>query len=428
VNLVAKIKQEIRRHADKGFVHLMTSSVVCRVLEFGFYVIIARLMAEDDVGLWFLLENILRIALLTEGLGLIPGLVQFASSEPKNSVGYLRFVARIGLAWSLALAGGVLAYSFAPWLPAGAGAELRLLALLPIVAYAFKASIGWMRVKQQFQRTGLVNFLHSAIMTLGALTIAAPMGVTGLIITVYLAKLIPLAIYAPKIWATMNEPVGPLARDSIRALLKYSLAAMVANSLSMLLFLADVFLLGVILESLDVIADFRLAMMIPFGFLFLGQSFAGYMLPQWSERWQDLAYLRRSYRRCLGILTACYGGLLIVMVTLGGTIINVAFGERYSGGVEIFQWAALGVFLAGSFRVTSGNFLAAIRKTHINMINALFYGTANIVLNLLLIPRFGSLGAVWTTVCVIALSAACNNILIARYLRPEKASNSKPTP
>ena len=67
----------------------------------------------------------------------------------------------------------------------------------------------------------------------------------------------------------------------------------------------------------------------------------------------------------------------------------------------------------GSVRKLLGNVNAAMKKSEVNLAIAVASGILNILLNLTLIPRMGSIGAAIATVCV-SISVSLMNCLFLR--------------
>ena len=76
-----------------------------------------------------------------------------------------------------------------------------------------------------------------------------------------------------------------------------------------------------------------------------------------------------------------------------------------------------GYFFAATFRIPYGNIIAALGNAKANLINAIFSGTANIILDIILIMKFGSIGAAWATTAVYIISSIIHYIFIVRYMK-----------
>ena len=76
-----------------------------------------------------------------------------------------------------------------------------------------------------------------------------------------------------------------------------------------------------------------------------------------------------------------------------------------------------GYIVAGSFRAPAGNILASIKKVKVNFYNAIITGIANIILDVILIYKYGSNGAAVATVLVFIITSIISNTYLFRYLK-----------
>ncbi len=92
------------------------------------------------------------------------------------------------------------------------------------------------------------------------------------------------------------------------------------------------------------------------------------------------------------------------MTFLSTAIVTLLFGDAYAqaGSVlAIHIWAAVFVFLG----VASGKWFLAENRQILSLQRTVFGAIANIIFNLLMIPKFGVLGSAWATVLSYAIAA-----------------------
>jgi O-antigen/teichoic acid export membrane protein len=77
----------------------------------------------------------------------------------------------------------------------------------------------------------------------------------------------------------------------------------------------------------------------------------------------------------------------------------------------------LGYLVAGTFRIPSGNVLSAIGKLRVNFWNAVISGTANILLDVVMIKLYSAMGAAYATVIVYVISSVISTGYLWRYLK-----------
>jgi PST family polysaccharide transporter len=100
----------------------------------------------------------------------------------------------------------------------------------------------------------------------------------------------------------------------------------------------------------------------------------------------------------LYVLTAWASVVVAALLTVTATpLIALLFGDRYLGAgpvLALHAWAGIAVFLG----VASSQYLVAENLVRISMYRTALGVVANILLNLLLIPHYGALGAAAATV------------------------------
>jgi len=97
-------------------------------------------------------------------------------------------------------------------------------------------------------------------------------------------------------------------------------------------------------------------------------------------------------------------GIAFFGTVLAYPIIKILFGEPYIGAVPVFQiyiWAGIAVFLG----VATGQYLLASNLTKISFYNTILGAIVNVVLNIILIPKIGMIGAAIVTLISYTISA-----------------------
>ena len=77
-------------------------------------------------------------------------------------------------------------------------------------------------------------------------------------------------------------------------------------------------------------------------------------------------------------------------------------------------------FFSGSFRVLFGNILFIIHKVKVNLIIGIIDALANIVLDIVLIRKWGSVGAAYATLIITILSSLLSGIYLFSYFAKAK--------
>jgi len=133
-------------------------------------------------------------------------------------------------------------------------------------------------------------------------------------------------------------------------------------------------------------------------FLYLGKSIASAGFPISSELWakQDLNRLQKGMELLHKYILVLAVPVLGMVFVFSPFLIRILFGEEYLPGVAAFQVLLLGV-LCFIVAIVNNNFISATGKPGVVTKIILIAATGNILLNALLIPHLGILGAAIAT-------------------------------
>ncbi len=123
----------------------------------------------------------------------------------------------------------------------------------------------------------------------------------------------------------------------------------------------------------------------------------------WSRRSDARAY-QRSLQGSLDALCALALGLAVVVQLAGGPLVGLLFGAQFAGSTPVLQihiWAGLFVFM----RAMLNRWLTAEDLLGFALFTQVAGALANVVLNLVLIPRYGAVGAAIATVVSYATAS-----------------------
>jgi len=131
---------------------------------------------------------------------------------------------------------------------------------------------------------------------------------------------------------------------------------------------------------------------------------------------EDLSALRNIHQKTFDILSVC--GALFVVLTLAfaDKLVVLLFGADFiasAASLKILVFSTLFVYLA----IGSGTLLVVADRQILNMYFYLFGAALNIILNLILIPRFGFVGAAISNVITMFLVVALTFYFVSRKLK-----------
>lgn len=390
-------------------------NIVGKVLGFAFVAISTRLVTKEEFGLF------------TLGLSIV-GLIQaFASLNIYRSVDYfvpqylsegdygkakrvLRNVFFLGLATSTV--GAVFLFVVRHRL-ASVFSEARLDAVLFVfvllipIQTTFRTLISSFNSIKRMSYRMLMKDVLSPLMRIvfAASFILAGAGVTGLV-GGYIAGMVIAVILgavfllyeADWLWDSTSEPI------SNRSLVSYSLPLVFAGIIYSLVGQVDYFVIGYFMTSTDV-AQYRVAYLLAGNLLLALSAITPVFKPMVSENKFDTSLLRNQYQLATRWITMLTIPMAITLVVVPHVYLSVLFTAEYSLAGATVVALTVGYLLNASFG-PEGMFLEGLGHSKITLINTLVLVGVNGVLNVVLVPRLGILGAGLATGTALTIAGA----------------------
>jgi O-antigen/teichoic acid export membrane protein len=406
----------------EGFVHIFGSRVANRVIRFATSVIIVRLLTKEIFGSFSYAMNILEFFLLLNGLGVVPAILQFCSEKKdvKDKLPYLKYGLKIGISFNIVIALLIILFTRFFDLPVRGSREILFyLGLIPVFVVIFEIMGSYLRANFKNREYSYLSVSNSLFYFLGTVIGGYLFKVYGIIAGRYLAFIFAILIGQKFLKEETKKIIkieSPL-RDEKREFLKFSVIVTLTNSISQILYLLDIFLIGIILKEEKAVASYKTATLIPFALTFIPLSVMIFAYPYFAKNIKDKAKIKKYFYEMQKYLLIVNAGISLGLIIFAPLIITTLFGVQYLDSVVPFRILSLGYFFAGSFRIPAGNVIASVRKVKINLFNSVVSGVLNIGLDIVLICKFGSMGAAVATTTIFIISSMISNGYLFYYFK-----------
>jgi len=405
-----------------GFFHIFSANVINKIIQFGISVIIVRVITKEAFGMWSYANNILSFFLLVEGLGVVPGLLQFASSSKteEEKLSYLKYALLVGILFNLGLAIAILLFTTFFQLPVRGSTEiLRYLFLIPLVHVFFNILQIFLRSDLRNKQFSIVTVINTLTFFFGVLIGGYLFDIRGIVWGRYLSYIISsfVALWFVKDYYKIFVNVKIPNKEQRQDFLKFSIVSMLTNTISQMLYLLDTFLIGIIIQSGTVVASYKTATLIPFALNFIPSSVMTFAYPYFAKHKDDKNLVKNYFLKLQKYLLLLNLVISILLIVFAPFVIRLIFGAEYLDSVLPFRILSFGYLIAGTFRIPAGNIIASLKKVKVNFYNSIISGGANIVLDIILIKNYGSVGAAVATVAVFVISSFVSNIYLRKYLK-----------
>lgn len=412
--------KEIKEILKKGLIQIFSANVINKVVQFITMAFLTQIISKEDYGSFTYAQNLMSFVLLFEGAGVTTGILQYCSvsKDTKEKVGILKYGIKIGILVNVALSIGVFFYAIFGKLPIeGSRNSLMMLACVPIFSVVFSAIQVFLRSTFRNAEFSILTTFNTIIYFFATVGLSLKMSVNGLIIGMYIAYLSSIVLGTWFIRKDIFVKNIKLESDFNKVkFLKYSIITVLTNAMSQALYLLDTQLIGVFTKDEAILASYKVATTIPFNLIFIPTSIMVFAYPYFAQNKNDKEWIAKRVSQLTKILL-----VINLVIGVGGIVfanfILSIFGKQYLDAKGCFIVLMVGYIIAGTFRVPYGNILASLGLVKANLINAVFSGIANIILDVILIIKYGSIGAAYATLLVFIISSFIHYIFIKKELK-----------
>lgn len=409
---------------SKGFFHIFGASTLNKIIQFCSGIFLVRLVSKNDFGVYSQAQNIVNIFVLFIGLGTNYALMQFGSEskdiEERNS--FFKLGLKIAIPFNLLLSGLILVYANIMHIT---DLKMKIILIcmssLPMFIYLFE-------YLQIYFRTNLLNIefsklstTNTALMFLLSIVGAMSIGIFGIIFGNYLAYCITIgvAVYWLLKKQIFSHKFITIEKKVKKDFFSYSITSMFSNSISSLVYLIDIFLIGYLIKDNQILASYKTATLIPFALNFIPISIMTFIYPYFAQNRDNKNWVLKMYQKLqLGLIGFNFI-VTFILVVFAPLIIKILFGDSYLDSIPYFRVLSIGYFIASSFRIPAGNVLSMVKKIKFLFIANCMVGIVNIGLDYYLIKNYSALGASISTLSVIILTSIIYNAYLYFYLRRE---------
>lgn len=429
-NFTGQIRGEIKSSLEKGFFHIFASQGISKVTRFLSVIFVVRILTKDLYGTFSYAQNLLQMFLLINGLGVVPAILQFCceQNDHKKKLSYLKYGIRIGLLFNIVVVSVILSAIQVFSFPLkGSEHYLSLLLLMPLVLLIFEMISVYLRVEFRNREFSFFNITNTLLYFIGTVVGGYFFSAEGIIFGRYISFIVVIAwgIYLHRAEISEMRKTLLLKAKEKKEFLKFAVIVSMTNAVGQTLYLLDVFFVGLIIKVESTVAAYKTATIIPFALAFIPQSIMMFVYPYFAKNAKDKTKLKKYFYKIQNYLIALNSAITIFLLVFARQIIEILFGMEYQDSILPFRILCLGFFISSSFRILPGNLLASLRKVNINLINSIFCGVANIVLDVILIKKYGSVGAAVATTVVFFLSTLIANGYLYFYFRKKSVPEGR---
>lgn len=414
----------IKKLFKDGALHIIGAGTINKIISFCSGILIVRILSQTDYGIYTYVLNIVEIFLLTNGFGTMTGILQYGceyKDDIKNKNGIIQFGIKIGLCTSIVIAAAIGIYGLcAQEAFENSGLFLLTAACIPIMNYVVSGTEYLLRLDDMNKQYGYYSVL-SSVLTLSAIIIGAfTLSVIGAITFRYIAGFIIMLFALLRYKNVRQEVFGKrycADKQVKKGFISFSLFSCANNSIAHLFYTIDVFLIGIFIADADIIAAYKVATTIPFALTFLTSSIITYVYPKIVAHKNDKAFLIGYYKKLILCLLLLNGIIFVIGFFCAPYIIGLIYGKGYvDQSTMAFKILMVGFLVSSVLRIPAGNILDMLHMIKSNFIVSIVSCVFNIILDIIFIKIWGTIGAAIATSLVYFIYGALSNSLIIGYI------------
>lgn len=414
-NLLIKLKQ-------KGLGDIFLSSVFNELIGFIVSIFIVRMFSKDEYGYYAIAYNIYGYISVFIGCGLNNGVLQYCSElrpEGQKKAIYL-FCRRAGSIFniillvcmpilSLILLNGQSRYYF------------MFMSGWPLVAYLSNYYLMRLRVIKDNRHFMLSNVISSLVFIGTAVLLVNYSGIWGYIVSLYVKYIILVIVAHIFLKKKQDDSEIEVIRKPFKfEIICYSLICCLTNFASNILMLGDVTCINYFIGDAAAVATYKTATQIPVALLFVPSNIIVFAFPYLVENNKNYVWLKKNSKKLLAGIFAVNLSIALGVIIFAPLIVNILWGERYLDVVPILRTLTINFLVTGSFNMVFGNIMVAIKKVNVNLIKTIVSSCLNIILNILMLKNFGSIGAAYATLIVSVGSSVFSVLYFVAWIRREE--------
>jgi stage V sporulation protein B len=403
--------------------HTFIASIINMLLVFVISIILARHLGAYDLGVYRLTYTFYGVATMVGALGIAVAVIKFVA-EYKDDEANLNKIVSSAIITSL-VAGVIM--SLIIYLLSQTVADLfrtpemkiQLMLLSPVFPFILVNSIlyGTLNGLRKMKRYAIALILQQVLMTVSTvILIYRDFGVSGAIISIVISSIVMSAylIYSCRGYFHLILD-GYL--ETTKKLLTFGSQMFGANLINMINLQADVAFLGYFLTATNV-GYYSAATGLSKFFLVVPQAIQTVSYPATSEYWtqKDIPGLKKMLDKSLkySALALMPAGLAIGF--FAEDIVSRIYGQGFQQSALPLQILLLGTVIFGVACTSIGGSLAGINRPDLSLKAAGISAGANVILNIVLIPKFGIAGAAIATCTSLILMTLIFGLMTIRTL------------
>ncbi|MCX8194978.1 MAG: oligosaccharide flippase family protein [Candidatus Micrarchaeota archaeon] len=408
----------------RGTAWSLLGNLIVKAAGFFYVIYVARTVAQQDVGAFYLSLGILGFFGAWRDLGLPSALIRYVPYfEGRRQFAKIKDLFKYTLAINSLIG---IALTAAVWMAADWIADfyknalladaLRFLCFFMLIESVFKVGNFFLQGRRDIKSMQMMTSLQNVLKLVFTVAFFELFGASlfWLSAAFLLSHAVSIAWFSPKIISDFRKTPyygdGLSFRDLLLQIAPFGLVLSIIQMISFLVAYSDRLMIGYFFSpehANQAIAIYSLATLLAVNLMVFPGSVGNIFMPMVSrlfavKKMDSIRKVMATSQRWMLFATLPFA---IVMMGFAGEMITILYGEAYSGGASAMLLFTAGL-LFSSFTYTIALTLAGMRLVNLEFKIVVLMGITNVVLNFLLIPIMGIDGAALASALSFALASA----------------------
>lgn len=401
----------------RGGYHIFISTLLSQFIQMIITIVVVRMLTPTEYGEITFIQSFVSLFIPFSGMGLNYSLLRFGSIAETSSKS--RSIYKICLKYGLiasavlyivvCLLGFVLNFSLI-----SNYIYLYIFSLMLISTFLQETAQSYLRVLGKNVSFANNNILFSMLLFVISIVGTYFFGMIGFIIARVTVPIIIFCIIVMKEKLYKREVIQEDVE--LTQYVNYGFFVGLGSVASQLMYQIDTLLLGVLGISSFLIAEYKIATVIPFAILFIPSAIMTTDFVLISKKYNDREFLNNYRNKVMIVLLVI--SLLGVLISLlfSEKIILLLYGKQYIGASKVMNVLMVGIVASFALRSPNGNILAAVGKSNWNAFLAYSTVIFNIILNYIFINLYGVIGAAVATTIVMWGTGIISYLMCNKYI------------
>lgn len=403
MKIIKKANSFIQVCLKKGIVYIFSGSVLIKFISFFSSIVLIRLITKEDYGILASIENLYGYLHLIMGFGLGNAFLRFIvlSNTMQQKLGWYKYLVNAGTKNNIVIL--VLLFLVSNFFLKNTTTYVNsnyimIFCLALPFQYLAEANTLTYRSLQLYRTYGSATVLIVFIVVGIRLIFVYFFGLFGAVVSFTLAYLIISIIL---IRYTLVKVFKGIEQEKIFdkqkcIAKKYSFHFMITNGIWTLFLLNDIFFLNFFLKDASLVAEYKVASVLPANLSIISQSVAIFITPFFISNENNKGWIKEKFLYLVLLLFISIGIICLLLNIFSVPIIAFLFGENYHNVSKYMELLLVVGFVNSVFRGPMANILSAVGKVKYNLYVSLMGLLLQIVFDIILIPIFGIWGVIFS--------------------------------